>query len=115
MYEALYDSTGYGTYNAADTGSRFSVTAGLSGGVLTAYNTYLGALNTETSYDSVFENRGNGNILRDAPFVSTGVATPGAGQDLIWNVTSVTPGGSLDRLSNITPVHPRSAEYLRGA
>ena len=114
MYEALYDSTGYGTYNTADTGSRFSVTAGLSGGVLTAYNTYLGALNTETSYDSVFENRGNGNILRDAPFVSTGVATPGAGQDLIWNVTSVTPGASLDQLSNITPV-PEPTTMVAGA
>jgi hypothetical protein len=89
MYEALYDSTGYGMYNAAVNSGNFYVTAGLSGGVLTAYNSYLSILNTASSAASVTANLANGYVLRDANYVATGVATPGAGQDLIWNVTPV--------------------------
>ena len=90
MYEALYDSTGYGTYNTANNGN-FYVTAGLSGNVLTAYNTYLNVLNGTSSAANVTANLGNGNVLRDALFVSSNgtQTTPGAGQDLIWNVTAV--------------------------
>jgi len=80
MYEALYDSTAYGLTDTADAG-RFYVTAGLSGSVLTAYNSYLGVLNGVSSAASVSANLCNGNILRSAE--------TGAGQDLIWNITPV--------------------------
>jgi hypothetical protein len=76
MYEALYDSTGYGTYNSANNGT-FYVTSGLSGAVQTAYNSYLGALN----FAAVNANLGNGYVLRSTEI--------GAGQDLIWNVEPV--------------------------
>jgi len=86
MLEALYDSTGYGTYNTANSGT-FYVTAGLSGNVLSAYNSYLAALNP----GAVSANLGNGYILRDSLYVSSGgtQTTPGAGQDMIWNLTPV--------------------------
>jgi hypothetical protein len=80
MYEALYDSTGYGTYNAVNNGT-FYVTAGLSGAVLTAYNSYLGVLNGALSAANVSANTANGYVLRSTE--------TGAGQDLIWNVTPV--------------------------
>jgi hypothetical protein len=76
MDTALYDSTAYGTYNAGS--AHFQVTSGLSGAVLTAYNTYLAAL----SPAAVSANQGNGYILRNT-------VNAGAGQDLIWNVTPV--------------------------
>lgn len=80
MYEALYDSTGYGTTDTSGNG-RFYVTQGLSGNVQTAYNTYLGALNGAQSVANVTANTGNGYILRSTE--------NGAGQDLIWNVQPV--------------------------
>jgi hypothetical protein len=80
MYEALYESTGYGTTDTADAG-KFYVTAGLSGAVLTAYNSYLGALNTASSAANVSANLGNGYVLRSTE--------TGAGQDLIWSVSPV--------------------------
>jgi hypothetical protein len=79
MYEALYDSTGYGTTASGD--GKFYVTSGLSGGVLTAYNTYLGALNTASSAANVSANLGSGYVLRSTE--------TGAGQDLIWDVSPV--------------------------
>jgi hypothetical protein len=80
MYEALYDSTGYGTTDTADNG-RFYVTGGLTGGVLTAYNFYLSALNNGSSAANVAAALASGNILHSDEV--------GAGQDLIWNITPV--------------------------
>jgi hypothetical protein len=80
MYEALYDSTGYGKTDTADAG-KFYVNSGLSGAVLTAYNSYLGVLNTASSAANVSASLGNGYVLRSTEI--------GAGQDLIWNVTPV--------------------------
>lgn len=80
VYEALYDSTGYGTTDKTGNGD-FWLTSPLSGDIFNAYTTYLGALNGASSVANVKANLGNGNILRSTE--------PGAGQDLIWNVTPV--------------------------
>lgn len=77
MYEALYDSTGYGV--TASGNGNFWLTSPLSGDIYNAYTTYLGLLNPV----SVAANLGTGNILRSTE--------SGAGQDLIWNVTAVVP------------------------
>lgn len=76
MYEALYDSTGYGAYNTANSGT-FYLTSVLPSAVSTAMSGYLGALNPV----SVTANQGNGYVLRSGE--------TGAGQDMIWNVTPV--------------------------
>ena len=79
IYEALYDSTGYGT-TAAGNGN-FWLTSPLSGSIYNAYTAYLGALNGASSVANVTANQGSGNILRSTE--------SGAGQDMIWNVTPV--------------------------
>ena len=80
IYEVLYDSTGYGTYNTAGQGT-FYVASGLSGAVETAYNSYLSVFNTGSSAANVSANLASGDVLRSTE--------TGAGQDLIWNLTPV--------------------------
>jgi hypothetical protein len=67
LYEALYDSTGYGK-SSLDTihslpGNHFTVTAGLTGSVLTWYNTYLNTLSGFSTSSDIY----NGYVLRGAP------------------------------------------------
>jgi hypothetical protein len=80
VYEALYDSTAYGTTDTSGNG-KFWLTAPLSGAIYDAYTTYLGALNGGSSTANVTANTAGGNVLRSTE--------NGAGQDMIWNVTPV--------------------------
>lgn len=76
IYEALYDSTGYGNLG----GSSFTVNTWAGSGVQSYYNTYLAALNPTV----VAANIATGYILR-----STTLGEYGAGQDLMFNATPV--------------------------
>ncbi len=89
MFKALYDSTFYGVVGNGN----FNVTTWAGGtGAGTAYAYYtsdLAALNA----GSVSTHLGSGSILRDSAYynngLNNGTPTPGAGQDLIYNVTPV--------------------------
>lgn len=96
MYEALYDSTGYGTTTTSGNG-KFWLTSPLAGSIFNSYTTYLGALNGVSSTANVAANLGTGNILRSNE--------NGAGQDLIWIPTATGP---------IVPV-PEPATVIAGA
>jgi hypothetical protein len=85
MWAALYNSTAYGVLG----GSAVSVSnwaGGMGSGSAGAwYNTYLGGLNAT----AVGKNLGTGSVFEDASVASGGAPTPGAGQELIYNVTPV--------------------------
>jgi hypothetical protein len=85
MWAALYNSESYGVLG----GTAFSIST-WAGGTGTGsayyyYNQYLGGLNLA----GVSANLGTGSVFEDSSVATGGPATPGAGQELIYNVTPV--------------------------